>query len=291
VKVITRFAPSPTGQLHLGHAYAARVAFEYARQRGGEMLLRFEDIDFTRVRDEYYQQIEDDLHWLGITWASEPWRQSSRGQSYRDALQQLISADVVYPCFCTRKEIVREIAAMVDAPQQGDLLEGPLYPGTCKTISLREREQRMAEGQSYAWRLNAEKARKISGALFFNDLSHGKIPVDHTLLGDVVIARKDIGASYHLAVVCDDAVQQVTHVTRGEDLLAATHVHRMLQSLLQLPQPNYIHHALVIDADGKRLAKRHDAMSLKKMRGDGMAPADIFSLLEVYAKSESAWLD
>ena len=291
MKVITRFAPSPTGQLHLGHAYAARVAYEYARERGGEMLLRFEDIDFTRVRDEYYQQIENDLHWLGINWPHQPWRQSTRGEIYRDALQQLINAAVVYPCFCTRKEIVRELAAMANAPQQGDLLEGPLYPRTCRMISLDEREQRMAEGMSYAWRLDAEKARMMCGALFFTDLNHGLISVDHTLLGDVVIARKDIGASYHLAVVCDDAAQQVTHVTRGQDLLAATHVHCMLQSLLQLPQPTYIHHALVYDVEGKRLAKRHDALSLKKMRDDGMSPADIFSLLEVYAKSESAWVD
>jgi glutamyl-Q tRNA(Asp) synthetase len=284
VKVITRFAPSPTGFLHLGHAYAARVAYDYARESAGEMLLRFEDIDFTRVRDEYYQQIEDDLHWLGIAWAHQPWRQSTRGEIYREALQQLIDAAVVYPCFCTRKEIVREIAAMANAPQQGDLLEGPLYPGTCQLLTLHEREQRMGEGQSYAWRLDAEKARRISGALFFTDHNHGVIPVNYALLGDVIIARKDIGASYHLAVVCDDAAQQVTHVTRGEDLLAATHVHRILQSLLQLPQPNYIHHALIHDEAGKRLAKRHDALSLKKMRADGMTPKEVFALLHVYAK-------
>lgn len=274
--MITRFAPSPTGYLHLGHALAARVAYELARENGGHMLLRFEDIDVTRVRPEFYDAIEEDLRWLGIVWQGTPWRQLDRAASYQTALQQLQSLDVMYPCFCTRKEI----AMMTRAPQQGDGLDGPLYPGTCRNLSDDEKQLRIARGDRWAWRLDAEKAAQLCGPLQWSDRRFGVCDFDPQLLGDVVIARKDIGVSYHLAVVVDDAAQEVTWVTRGEDLLTSTHVHVMLQHLLGLPQPQYWHHELACDEQGKRLAKSDDALSLRSLRESGVSAADVMQRIE-----------
>jgi glutamyl-Q tRNA(Asp) synthetase len=268
---ITRFAPSPTGFLHLGHALAAWVAFDEARKQNGQMLLRFEDIDVTRVRPEFYQAIEEDLHWLGIEWAGLPWRQLDRTAAYDAALQRLCTLDVLYPCFCTRKEITQ----MSQAPQQGDGLDASIYPGICRNLSGTERSLRMQQGERWAWRLHSTMAAEICGSLAWYDRRKGEQIVNPHLLGDVVIARKDIGVSYHLAVVVDDAAQQVSDVTRGEDLFASTHVHIMLQNLLELPQPMYLHHPLVCDQDGKRLAKRHDSLSLRNMREAGMTPEQV----------------
>lgn len=259
----TRFAPSPTGRLHLGHAYAALIAHDFARKSGGTFLLRFEDIDFTRVRPEYYGLIEDDLRWLGLTWEGTPIRQSERLGEYGKALITLQETGVVYPCFCTRREIEEELARMTHAPHGP---EGALYPGICRAVSDAERAQRIATGEVHCWRLDAEKAACITGPLTFIDERHGVIPVDATLLGDVILARKDIATSYHLAVVVDDAWQKVTLVTRGEDLLSSTHVHRLLQALLGVPEPRYHHHKIITDDTGKRLAKRHDALSLDHLR-------------------------
>lgn len=273
---ITRFAPSPTGQLHLGHAYAAKVAHDLARQSGGQFLLRFEDIDHTRVREEFYGAIEDDLRWLGFSWDGPALRQSDRTAAYTAALDQLRDSGSVYPCFCTRREIEEEIARMTGAPHGP---EGALYPGTCRTLSTDERQARLDAGAQPAWRLDAALAASLTGPLAFTDLRHGLHQVDPGLLGDVVLARKDIGTSYHLAVVVDDAYQEVTHVTRGEDLLPSTHVHRLLQTLLGLPEPLYLHHAVVTDVKGVRLAKRHDSLSIRSLRESGLAASDVLKQL------------
>jgi glutamyl-Q tRNA(Asp) synthetase len=273
---VTRFAPSPTGFLHLGHAHAARVARDFARQSGGRFLLRFEDIDHTRVRPDYYAAIEEDLRWLGLGWDGPALCQSDRGEAYASALGQLRQLGAAYPCFCTRREIEEEVARITGAPHGP---EGALYPGTCRAVPEDERQSRLAGGAQPAWRLDAVRATEITGPLSFTDLRHGHHRVDPALLGDVVLARKDIGTSYHLAVVVDDAFQQITHVTRGEDLLASTHVHRLLQALLGLPEPRYLHHALVTDANGIRLAKRHDALSIRVLRESGVNPAEVLARL------------
>jgi glutamyl-Q tRNA(Asp) synthetase len=271
----TRFAPSPTGRLHLGHALAARVAHDLARsQPGGAFLLRFEDIDTPRVRSGFYQNIEEDLTWLGLQWDENPLRQTDRADAYQAALDRLREMDVIYPCFCTRGEIQREWQAMGGAPHGP---EGPPYPATCARLSASEQRDKLAAGIPHAWRLDAHKAAELAGPLTFHDLRFGKIHVDPALMGHVVLARKDIGISYHLAVVVDDAFQQITHVTRGEDLLPSTHVHRLLQTLLELPAPAYLHHELVLDAQGNRLAKRNDALSIGALRESGMTPQEVLS--------------
>lgn len=271
--VRTRFAPSPTGRLHLGHVLAARVAHALARsQPGGVFLLRHEDIDGPRVRGEFYQEIERDLQWLGLLWDGDPLRQTTRTAAYGTALDTLRDQDLVYPCFCTRREIQDEWARMAAAPQGP---EGPVYPGTCLKLGSAERQEKLASGAAHAWRLDSRKAAQVAGPLTFHDLRFGPIAVDSNLLGDVVLARKDIGTAYHLAVVVDDAFQQITHVTRGEDLLSSTHVHRLLQALLDLPQPVFLHHPLVPDARGNRLAKRSDAQAIATLRDAGLSPAEV----------------
>ena len=261
--VITRFAPSPTGRLHLGHAFAARVAHDLARKNKGKFLLRFEDIDHTRVRPEYYEGIVDDLQFLGLDRDDEPWKQLDRLSHYEDGLDILKSLDVIYPCYCTRREIESELATLTNAPHGP---EGPLYPGTCRGLTTPPPDREPA------WRLDTQKAAELTGELTFTDQIHGTIQVDPHLLGDAILARKDIGTSYHLAVVIDDAAQEITHVTRGEDLLHATHLHRMLQSLLKLPEPQYLHHRLVLDENGNRLAKRNDALAISTLRDEGLDP-------------------
>lgn len=276
--VRTRFAPSPTGRLHLGHVLAAKVARDLARAAPhGRFLLRFEDIDSTRVREEFYQGIEDDLKWLGLDWDEPPLRQTARSSAYDAALSELSTCGVLYPCFCSRKEIQQEWAAMAAAPQGP---EGPLYPGTCRHLDPTDAESRIVAGWPHSWRLNASAASQITGPLTFHDLRFGQIRVDPELLGDVVLARKDIGCAYHLAVVVDDAFQEISHVTRGEDLLPSTHVHRLLQALLKLPQPLFLHHRLVLDTAGKRLAKRHDSLAIGTLRQAGRSPADVLAMLD-----------
>lgn len=274
--MLTRFAPSPTGHLHLGHVFAAKYAYDLAHQYDGEFLLRFEDIDTTRVREEYYQAIEEDLNWLGLEWSGIPLRQTDRLSAYTDALEELRSQHVVYPCFCTRREIQQEIDAMGNAPHGP---EGALYPGLCRDIPREERERRINAGESHAWRLDTMAACKRVGELKFTDRLHGTIVVNPALLGDVVLARKDIATSYHLAVVVDDAYQGITDVTRGEDLLASTHVHRILQELLGLPEPVYHHHRLILDGEGKRLAKRHDSLSVHVLKDRGQSPEAVMAMM------------
>ena len=273
--IVTRFAPSPTGRLHLGHVFAARVAHSLARAAGGIFLLRHEDIDGPRVREEFYQGIEQDLTWLGLTWDGEALRQTSRIVAYDAALESLREMNLTYPCFCTRREIQEEWSRMGAAPQGP---EAAVYPGTCLQLTAAEQRAKHRAGIACTWRLDSRRAGDLAGPLTFRDLRYGEISVNPRLLGDVVLARKDIGTAYHLAVVVDDAFQQISHVTRGEDLLSATHVHRLLQVLLELPEPAYLHHALVLDAAGQRLAKRNDSQSIMTLRDSGMTPAEVLAL-------------
>lgn len=270
--IVSRFAPSPTGRLHLGHALSAWVAHQLARSTdGGHFLLRMEDIDGSRVRPEYEAGIIEDLQWLGLQWDGDIVRQSERQQAYQDAFDCLRDMGLLYPCFCTRKEIQAEIKAMGGAPHG----EAEVYPGTCRKLSLEEREQKIAAGISHSWRLNSDKASKMAGALSFYDQVHGTIELNPELLGDVVISRKDIGVAYHLAVVVDDAYQGITVVSRGEDLLPSTHVHRLLQAVLKLPEPVYHHHRLVLDEEGQRLAKRCDSLSIEHLRESGTSAEEV----------------
>ena len=259
--MVTRFAPSPTGLLHLGHAYSAWLAWERAQRAGGRFFLRFEDIDHTRVREEYYQAIEEDLRWLGLDWAEQPWRQLDRLPAYQEAFEVLQGKGLLYPCFCTR----RDLAAT--APQDGD--GAALYPGTCLKLSESERSEKRDSGAGFCWRLDMRKAAAKVGQLSFRDERFGSVEVRPEILGDPVLARKDIATSYHLAVVVDDAAQGVTEVTRGEDLIESTHVHRVLQVLLDFPEPSYFHHQLVTDSEGKRLAKRNDSLAIATLREAG----------------------
>jgi glutamyl-Q tRNA(Asp) synthetase len=275
----TRFAPSPTGWLHLGHAFAALFAAREAD--GGRFLIRLEDIDATRARPEYEEAIFEDLSWLGLSWEKPVRRQSDHFDDYRAALSQLEAQGLLYPCFCTRREIQDEIARAGNAPQGPD---GPLYPGTCRHLDAAERQQRLASGAAYALRLDVSKALKLLDVpLTFTELSSGEITADPSIFGDVVLARKDTPASYHLAVVVDDALQGITLVTRGEDLLPATHLHRLLQHLLGLPVPRWHHHRLITDETGKRLAKRDDARSLRSLREACWTPERVLDVLEITA--------
>ncbi|HXP03728.1 MAG TPA: tRNA glutamyl-Q(34) synthetase GluQRS [Stellaceae bacterium] len=269
--IVTRFAPSPTGYLHLGHVRSAWEGWHAAREAGGRFLVRIEDIDRTRCRHEYDAAILEDLTWLGLTWDGDVRRQSEHFDDYAAALARLDGEGMLYPCFCTRREIQSEITRAGGAPQ-GEA--GPLYPGTCKRLSPSEREAKIASGADYALRLDVAKATAHTGRL---EWSEDGRPVAATpeALGDVVLARKDVPVSYHLAVTVDDALQGVTLVTRGVDLLAATHIQRLLQALLGLPTPAYRHHPLLTDASGRRLAKRDTAATVRDMRKAGIQPGEI----------------
>lgn len=266
---MTRFAPSPTGRLHLGHAYSAVLAHDYAVARGGRFLLRIEDIDATRSRAEHVGAILADLAWLGLSWeglsGEGPVFQSARLPLYAAALARLRDAGLVYPCFCTRAEVA---AASLAAPHG---LE-PVYPGTCREL----RDADLA--RPHCWRLDMARAvRSASAKLAWHDATAGWVHADPARHGDVILARKDAPASYHLAVTVDDAAQGITDVVRGVDLFAATDVHRLVQALLGLPTPRYHHHPLLIGPDGERLAKRHGSPTLAALRergADGRALAD-----------------
>jgi glutamyl-Q tRNA(Asp) synthetase len=271
--VVTRFAPSPTGELHLGHAYSARIAWARARETDGQFLLRIEDIDIRRSRREFDAAIREDLHWLGLDWDDEVRRQSEHFADYGRALDVLDARGLIYPCFCTRADI----AAATDAPHGPD---GPLYPGTCRHLPRAERRERLAAGEEHCLRLDAEKAAGEAGPYDFFDETRGTIDGQPLLFGDVVLARKDTPTSYHLSVTVDDHLQDVTLVTRGEDLLPSTHVHGLLQRLLGYETPRYAHHKLLTDADGRRFAKRDRSLTLRALRDSGITPAQVFSLIE-----------
>jgi glutamyl-Q tRNA(Asp) synthetase len=281
VTPVTRFAPSPTGLLHLGHAYSALLAFEQAKSQNGTFLLRIEDIDQPRCKPEFEQAIYDDLAWLGLTWPTPVLRQSDRRGAYDAALNRLTDMGLTYPCSCTRGDI----RAALSAPQEGAPMigpDGPIYPGTCRDLPPR------APKDTDAIRLNIAHAADYLGAqnLTFTEtgpIHAGTHNIDLRTLpdtvGDIVLARRDIGTSYHIAVTVDDAAQGVTTVTRGADLFAATTVHVLLQRLLGLPTPTYHHHDLIRDDTGKRLAKRDDARAIAKYRADGATPADIRAMV------------
>lgn len=267
----TRFAPSPTGRLHLGHAFSAIQAHDFARAQGGSFNLRIEDIDGTRSRPEHVAAILADLDWLGLAWDEPPMFQSQRLPHYQAALDRLREQGLLYPCFCTRADI----AASLSAPHGPD---GALYPGTCRALAAPDL------ARPHSWRLDMRAALARTGPLAWHDAHAGTIAADPQSHGDVILARKDAPASYHLAVTVDDAAQGITHVVRGVDLFAATHVHRLLQALLDLPTPEYRHHALLAGPDGKRLAKRHGAPTLESLRlagEDGRALADTLRKGEV----------
>ncbi|KEJ88381.1 tRNA glutamyl-Q(34) synthetase GluQRS [Sulfitobacter donghicola] len=273
---ITRFAPSPTGPLHLGHAYSALLAYDMAQKADGAFLLRIEDIDRSRAREHWENQIYDDLAWLGIRWQEPVMRQSERQPDYTAALDDLWARGLIYPCSCTRADI----AAAASAPQEGAPLLGPdgvIYPGTCRDFPL----EGATPPQNVALRLNMRKAcDALQKDLSFSDSGMARettVSADELIhgVGDIVIARRDMGTSYHLSVVLDDAAQEVTHVIRGEDLFDATKIHILLQSLLGLEQPQYHHHRLIRDEAGKRLAKRDDARAISLFRAEGATPQDI----------------
>lgn len=268
---ITRFAPSPTGLLHLGHAFSALFAERAARESAGRFILRIEDIDETRCRPEFTKAIFDDLHWLGLNWQEPVRRQSEHRHFYADGIDRLARLNLLYPCTCTRKDI----AASASAPHAPAGPDGPLYPGTCRTRTMDECEELQRQNIPFALRLNMARAMAGAPALSFTDRARGTQSATPEIFGDIVIARKEFPASYHLAVVMDDALQGVTLVTRGEDLFAATHVQRLLQHLLELPAPLYHHHELVRDASGVRLAKRDAAPSLQSLRVEGRTAQSI----------------
>ena len=269
--VVTRFAPSPTGLLHLGHAFSALFAWRQAAA-GGRCLLRIEDIDLERCRPAFEAAIEEDLAWLGLNWEKPVRRQSDCMADYGAALARLEDEGLLYPCFCTRKEIRAEFARAGRAPHGP---EGPLYLGTCRRLDPAERAARRAAGEPHALRLDVSEAAARAGPLTWFERSQGEIAARPEMLGDVVLARKEVPASYHLTVTLDDAVQGITLVTRGEDLLPSSHIHRLLQALLDLPVPEWHHHRLLTDAEGKRLAKRHDPLTLRKLREAGRSPAEV----------------
>ncbi len=272
---LTRFAPSPTGMLHRGHAYSALTAFTAARAAGGQFILRIEDIDRTRCRPEFEAAIVEDLAWLGLEWEQPARRQSDHMADYRAALDDLCARRLVYRCFRTRKEI----AATIESAPHGAMEAwrgGPLEP--------EDERRRLARGEAYAWRLSLAAAERELGGLVVLDFEEqgagpggesGRIAARPDLGGDVVLARKDLGVAYHLAVVVDDALQGMTHVIRGCDLFEAAHVQRILQALLGLPTPIYRHHRLLTDAEGRRYAKRDRAETLREIRARGVTARDL----------------
>jgi glutamyl-Q tRNA(Asp) synthetase len=274
---VTRFAPSPTGYLHLGHAYSALFGYEVARFSGGRFLLRIEDIDRQRCRPEFERGIYEDLAWLGIEWDGNVRRQSKHLDVYRAALDELRRLGVVYPCFCSRKQI------RIEVEQAGRAPHGPsgeaLYPGICRELDADERAWRIRNGEPYALRLDVGEALARTGPLCWDDARAGTVAADPVSLGDVVLARKDVPTSYHLAVTVDDHLQGVTLVTRGEDLFHATHVHRLLQALLGLRVPRYYHHNLIADSSGQRLAKRNRAITLRHLRDCRRTPDDVWRMI------------
>jgi glutamyl-Q tRNA(Asp) synthetase len=281
-----RFAPSPNGYLHLGHAYSAALNAAMAHRAGGRFLLRIEDIDAARCRPEYEAAIFEDLRWMGLAWEEPVRRQSEHPAAYAEALARLAARGLIFPSFESRAEIARLVAERERSPPWPYDPDGaPLYPGTAKTPA--ERARRIAAGEPYALRLDMAAALDATAglAIAWTETSAGpggetgRIEADPRQWGDVVLGRKDVPTSYHLSVVIDDALQGITHVVRGQDLFAATGLHRLLQILLELPQPIYHHHRLILDAEGRKLSKSTRATGLRELRADGAAPAEILSMI------------
>jgi glutamyl-Q tRNA(Asp) synthetase len=283
---VFRFAPSPNGYLHLGHAYSALLNFDAARASGGRLLLRIEDIDTVRCRPEFEAAIYEDLAWLGIVWEAPVRRQSLHFADYRAAIEKLSARGLIYPGFESRAEIARLVAQKeASAPWPRDPDGSPLYPGTAKSLAPEERARLLASGAPYALRLDMAAACALAGDLGWSELGAG--PVGETgavaarpqAWGDVILARKETPTSYHLCVVIDDALQGVIEVARGQDLFWSTSVHRLLQRLLDLPQPTYRHHRLILEGAGRKLSKSTNATGLRELRAAGATPADIRRLV------------
>lgn len=284
--VTTRFAPSPSGPLHVGHLLAALQARRMADEQGGRCVLRIEDIDY-RCRDPQWTELMyRDLDWLGLRFDGEVMVQSTRFGIYTAVLEQLRGMGLLYPCFCTRGEIRAHVEESGRAPHA---TLGYLYPGTCKHLPAEEVAARLAAGHPHAWRLDMERVQDLIGCPEWYDMIHGAQRCVPTEYGDVVLGRKELPSSYHLAVVVDDAAQGVTHVTRGEDLLDATHIHRALQAVLKLPTPTYCHHTLLRDNAGKRLAKRDGARSLASLREAGYSPQQVKDSLTAALANGGIW--
>jgi glutamyl-Q tRNA(Asp) synthetase len=283
---VFRFAPSPNGYLHLGHAYSALLNFDLAVQTGGRFLLRIEDIDTTRCKPEFETAIYRDLTWLGITWETPVRRQSGHLAEYRDALNKLSAQGLVYPSFESRAEIAKLVAQReAQAPWPRDPDGAPLYPGAAKLLSPDERARRLSSDAPFALRLDMAAACARAGDLGWIERGEGPEGESGTVTarpeawGDVILARKETPTSYHLSVVIDDALQSVTEVVRGQDLFWSTSVHRLLQRLLGLPQPAYRHHRLILDGAGQKLSKSTEATGLRELRAGGATPADIRRLV------------
>ncbi|GLR89293.1 tRNA glutamyl-Q(34) synthetase GluQRS [Bradyrhizobium iriomotense] len=283
---VFRFAPSPNGYLHLGHAFSALLNFDRARETGGRLLLRIEDIDATRCRPEFEAAIYEDLAWLGIAWETPVRRQSEHFDAYRAALDRLTALGLVYPAFESRAEIAKQVAQReADRPWPRDPDGAPLYPGTAKSLPPEERARLISSSAPYALRLDmAAACLRMANLIWREDGEgpageQGSIPVQPQAWGDVILARKETPTSYHLSVVVDDALQGVSEVVRGQDLFQATSVHRLLQELLGLPAPAYRHHRLVSDGAGQKLSKSTRATGLRDLRAAGALPADIRALV------------
>jgi glutamyl-Q tRNA(Asp) synthetase len=285
---VFRFAPSPNGYLHLGHAYSALLNFDLARERGGRFLLRIEDIDATRCRPDFEAAIYEDLAWLGIPWEVPVRRQSLHFARYREALDRLADIGLIYPSFESRTEIARLTAEReTEGPWPRDPDGAPLYPGAAKSLSPRQRERLIAEGVPYALRLDMAAALTHAETLAWAEQGEGPggetgmVAAQPEGWGDVILARKETPTSYHLSVVVDDALQGVTDVVRGRDLFWSTSVHRLLQHLLDVPQPVYRHHRLIEDAAGHKLSKSTQATALRELRGQGATPDDVRRLVDL----------
>ena len=278
--LVTRFAPSPTGLLHLGHAWSALLGWRHAREAGGKILLRIEDIDTERCRPEFDAAIMEDLAWLGLDWDGPVRRQSEHFADFKAVLDQLKANALAYPCFCTRRQIEAEVAASQSAPHG---LLGLIYPGTCRALSDAERIERIAAGENHAWRFDVAEAARRVGDLTWIEEGQGIMAVDPLVGGDVVLARKDTPSSYHVAGTHDDQFQGITWITRGQDLYPSTHIHRLLQALMGWDAPAYRHHGLLVDEEGKRFAKRDRALTLRSLREAGKTPEQVLALAEKLA--------
>ena len=271
----TRFAPSPTGHMHLGHVFSALFSYEAAKKLGGKFILRIEDIDTQRSGKVFEESIYEDLEWLKIKYSKDIRYQSEHMDDYAGAIKELQKLDMVYPCFCSRSDIKAEIMRAGNAPHEG---ETSIYPGTCRRLSKEERIEKLSIENNFAWRLNIRAASKKLGGLVWNDLRLGKHTVPVGTIGDVVLARKDVPTSYHLSSTLDDHIQRIGLVTRGEDLVSSTHIHKIIQVLLKLESPIYLHHPLILDSKGIRLSKRTRAQTVKSLKASGLQKDDVIDL-------------
>ena len=275
-KEITRFAPSPTGRLHLGHAFSALFSQKEAERRNGKVLLRLENIDKARCKTEYENYIKEDLLWLGFDWTGSVRRQSDHMEDYQIALQKLNEIGVLYPCFCSRADILKEIENSSGAPHDGIMgPDGPTYPGTCRLLTRDIQNQGISSGKKYALRLDVRRAKDIVGSISWFNIDTGETRAAPEIFGDIVLARKDIMTSYHLSCTVDDNIQGISLVTRARDLALATHIHRLLQELLDYKVPEYKFHKIIGDKNGNRLSKRVKSKTIYAMRKEGVTVSDI----------------